>query len=645
MGLGPAVGVVLLLCVLTAYGVLTRQDSKRAARYGVVDQGGYVKGQRDVTLRWDIGTTFGGRPITATAFHTVGAGPVPPGVETIPAPGELVASPALATLLRGPEGELLRPRLPGTITGTIAEAGLLAPDELVAYVGVPLTGSGLPEYRLTTSDAMVIASSEGVPGERFGLTLVLVLVLLALLVPTSVLISTTARLSAATRDSRIASLRLIGASRRELRYLLTVETSLVAAIGSVVGVLTFALARSVFFLVPGTSDHWFASAMGFPALAAVAVIVAVPLFGALVSALSVRSVVRNPLSHSRRGVPAPRKARWPIALVSGIALLAVCAATTSTLTDLPAPLPGVAIGGALLLVVTGLAGTAPWLARTIAARRATRVARASGLIASRRLEASPTSATRAVGSIAVFLGLIIVIQGITMLGSRTGADSLNVGALSSSDVIVVADRPTTLRAAKSGGVTSVSPGNGVFSWGSCHRDYPCGWVFHTDGDPQTVERVKNALGWHSSAQTREEIERAYSAERGQTSAIVRILWFVVLVILLVTGASLLIAAVDGITERKASFAALSAFGVPRGVLYRAVAAEIAGPSFGAALLGSAVGLVVLFLLAAVAQDPLPIPVLPLVGDLVFVVAITALTVGAAIAWTARSTGAQFLRAE
>ncbi|MEA2551138.1 MAG: hypothetical protein QOE25_907, partial [Actinomycetota bacterium] len=97
--------------------------------------------------------------------------------------------------------------------------------------------------------------------------------------------------------------------------------------------------------------------------------------------------------------------------------------------------------------------------------------------------------------------------------------------------------------------------------------------------------------------------------------------------------------------RKASFAALRAFGVPRGVLYRAVAAEIAGPNLGAALLGSVVGLAVLSLLAAIAQDPLPVPTRPLVGDIVFVVAITVLIVGAAIAWTTRSTGAQFLRAE
>ena len=244
MGLGPALGVLLLLSVLSAYSVLTSQDSKRAARYGEIDQNEYSKGQRDVTLRWTSAPHSGGNPspqprITPSArgqFHresTTSRGPassslLPPSSDSCV--GRQGASFDLA--FRGGRRHDLPRWAPRT-----GRAGRLRRR--------PSTGSGPAEYRLSASDALVTESFVGVRAERFGLVLVLVLVLLALLVPTLVLISTAARLSAATRDSRIAAVRLIGASRRELRYLLTVETCLVATIGSVVGVLAFVLARAL----------------------------------------------------------------------------------------------------------------------------------------------------------------------------------------------------------------------------------------------------------------------------------------------------------------------------------------------------------------------------------------------------------------
>lgn len=61
--------------------------------------------------------------------------PRPPGVEKLPGDGEIVLSPALAELLASPKGELLRPRFPQRVVGTIGQAGLTGPKDYTFYAG------------------------------------------------------------------------------------------------------------------------------------------------------------------------------------------------------------------------------------------------------------------------------------------------------------------------------------------------------------------------------------------------------------------------------------------------------------------------------------------------------------------------------
>ena len=61
--------------------------------------------------------------------------PVPPGLTALPRPGEMAVSPALERLLTRTGGSCCAQRLPGRVTGTIGDAGLLGPAELAFYPG------------------------------------------------------------------------------------------------------------------------------------------------------------------------------------------------------------------------------------------------------------------------------------------------------------------------------------------------------------------------------------------------------------------------------------------------------------------------------------------------------------------------------
>src|SRR5262249_3327868 len=60
--------------------------------------------------------------------------PVPPGISKLPAPGTFDASPALERLLRTVPASQLGARFPGTLAGTIGDAALTGPNDLVIYI-------------------------------------------------------------------------------------------------------------------------------------------------------------------------------------------------------------------------------------------------------------------------------------------------------------------------------------------------------------------------------------------------------------------------------------------------------------------------------------------------------------------------------
>ncbi|MFE4399447.1 ABC transporter permease, partial [Kitasatospora sp. NPDC056808] len=106
MVLGCALGVACLAAVLSIPAVLAAHDGRAAGRTA-------QKGPASGALLLERKDPFGSRPLTRVfvAPPTRGPAPVPPGVERVPEPGEVVVSPALRELLA--ERPALKAALPG----------------------------------------------------------------------------------------------------------------------------------------------------------------------------------------------------------------------------------------------------------------------------------------------------------------------------------------------------------------------------------------------------------------------------------------------------------------------------------------------------------------------------------------------------
>ncbi|MET0188226.1 MAG: hypothetical protein ABW212_04450, partial [Pseudonocardia sediminis] len=183
-----------------------------------------------------------GRPVTEVtlAAPRTGAAP-PPGLPRMPSPGEVWMSPALTALAATlPPGELAD-RYPGPVTGVLGGAGLRDPDELVAVVGRP---AGDPVLTAPGTSAVVAVAAFDRPAGadtdaavRAEIYRQLTIVAAALvLFPAAGLIGASARLSAARRGERLATLRLLGASTSRITVVAVTEVTVAAAAGALAGI-------------------------------------------------------------------------------------------------------------------------------------------------------------------------------------------------------------------------------------------------------------------------------------------------------------------------------------------------------------------------------------------------------------------------
>ncbi|MER6145815.1 FtsX-like permease family protein [Streptomyces sparsogenes] len=395
VGLGVA---LLLLATAVPHIASAREDRNNARSY----TGGYssdtAPGPRTLWIGWGH-TTFHGTDITGLLLAPHGdKPPVPPGLDRIPAPGEMVVSPALKELLAAGDSGLLRQRLDDKIVGTIRDEGLSGPNELRYYAGVDREAIGDSGTRIDRW------GDDSPPGKLDPILLMLIVVgCVVLLLPVVIFIATAVRFGGERRDRRLAALRLVGADSHMTRRIAAGEALAGAVLGLAVGWGIFLLARQFIEGITVFDTSFFASDIQpSPALATL-IALAVPACAVVVTLFALRGIAIEPLGVVRSATPKRRRLWWRLVLpVLGLALLL--------------PLIGqpgqsdstyqVAAGAVLMLV--GITALLPWLVEAV-------VQRFGGgpvpwQLATRRLQLSSGSASRAVSGITVAVAGAIAIQ-------------------------------------------------------------------------------------------------------------------------------------------------------------------------------------------------------------------------------------------
>src|SRR5690606_10569632 len=149
----------------------------------------------------------------------------------VPRPGEYYASPALTELIDSVPDEQLRGRY-GEFAGVLPDSTLKGRTQLVALVG-----GEWDEVALRPGAVLLTGfSAQGEQSESFTYRTVIAIGSVALLVPIVLLVGIVSQLGAAARRERFATVRLIGAGRRQVATLSALEMGLATLVGAVLGI-------------------------------------------------------------------------------------------------------------------------------------------------------------------------------------------------------------------------------------------------------------------------------------------------------------------------------------------------------------------------------------------------------------------------
>jgi hypothetical protein len=395
-----AVGVALLLGVLAEFHAFQAQSNQPC---WACTSGDPVPATLPASGElWNNSVDFyQGQTLTRLDVAALGAdAPVLPGISKLPAAGQFYASPALAALLRTVPADELGDRFPGTMIGTIGQAGLTGPGQLAVYIGsTPTALNAIDGTTWVTSISTAPASEVFTPFFRYAFGIGV----LAVLFPMLVLISTATRLAASRREERFAALRLVGGTPADIRMIAAVESVVSAFFGAVVGVVIWLLVQP---LVAGGAligTQYFSSTVTPAAWEYAAIVIGVPVIALIAALVSLRRVQISPLGVSRRTTP-KRPTFWRlIVLALGVAVYLYGLSVTSHQSIGAATYPG------LLLTMVGLVVAGPWFTWATARLFGSVSRGAAPLLASRRLADNPKVAFRSVTGLvlAVFLGTMV----------------------------------------------------------------------------------------------------------------------------------------------------------------------------------------------------------------------------------------------
>jgi hypothetical protein len=601
MACGFAIGAALLLLAASIVPGVHARDVRRDSTYGE-EAGPRAK---DVLRVWGMPQSFGDLDVRAGVVEPIGDAPVPPGLPRVPAPGEIFASERLATMWSSIGGQIER-RVEGHLAGTIGHDGVAGPDQLSMWVGKP-AGVRLPRSAAYNQRSFGGVSPAGEP-LPFGALLIIMVISCAILLPIWLFVATVTRLSAATREMRLAAVRLAGGTEAQVRLIAAAEAGVAAAFGSAFGIPLFLTTRPLLASGVIGGIQMFPEDLAPPLWLVIALVVALPTLAIGMSLTTMRRIVVSPLGVTRRVRRSHSGWRWSVVLVIGLVVLAWGASQHADLKRFGDVATMLLVGGSLACIGFGLVGTATWSAWAIARRLAGSVRSVPAMLGLRRLEAEPTSVSRVVGGVALMIAMVCVVQaGLISIERSEGTPFVVPEAQ-----VLTGDEVGIFYGSGTSSVDLQSiPGVESVRW--THRlpfgrsGTPIG-IIATDGAPATLEMIRDRLAWSGAdVHTLPQLQATAKLANDDYSSFRRDAMAITLFLLLVSAATLLVAMVDWLMERRRSLAVLSAVGVSATNVRRSILVQVGLPLATSIAFGVAGAIVTTILLYTAVEQPVVIP--------------------------------------
>lgn len=332
----------------------------------------------------------------------------------VPEPGHFFASPALAALVAEVPPEQLGARF-GTLDGVLDPAAVPSPDSLVALVG--------EEYEVLRADLLAQpVDSLGTGGYGVGGNYALVAIIgaIAILVPVLVFISIVTNLGAAERRERFATVRLIGATPRQLALVAAAETCAAAAVGALAGIGLAWLVRPLVARLSINEGTFFPEDLLIGPLASAVIALGIV---AMVTGAAFWQILRSgptPLGNAARAEEKP--VHWWRLIPLGLGVLITVGFTLLSVRGVDVGQWGNVVILGFLLTLLGLLVAGPWLTRLLSTVLAAQAGSAAGVVAMNRMKRTPRATFRAVS------GLVLAVFAVTVFAGAVTSERFEASA-------------------------------------------------------------------------------------------------------------------------------------------------------------------------------------------------------------------------
>lgn len=234
------------------------------------------------------------------------------------------------------------------------------------------------------------------PGLRGGTAFALAVLVL----PIAGFLYQSSRLAAATRDRRLAALRLAGATPRQVRMLGASEGTIASAIGALTGLAGYLVLQLLGRLVMPEKHPVIPVDVGLPPLLAGIAVALVVAAGTASGLLAGGHVIASPLGVTRRA-PRARPRAWGLVLAAVAAIFMTAFGPLVWKSD--TALIALMFGGVGLVI--GLTLSVSWVLRRSGGAASRRAPTAETLLAARTIEGDPRAWGRALNVV----GLVVLV--------------------------------------------------------------------------------------------------------------------------------------------------------------------------------------------------------------------------------------------
>lgn len=399
---GVTLGTAMLLIILAGFTALDNRDARSAwleTEGTTIGNDGELP--QDVLLWNKSLDMFDAKTIDRVDVAGNGSDTHVPGVEHLPGPGEYYASPALTELINTHPNDQLADRY-GKQVGVLDIEVIGAANDLIVLVGRQ------PDKLADSSGTMAVTEINKQPGGtdiRF-LQIALAVGAVGIIFPTAMFVAVSTRLAAARREERFAAIRLVGGTKRQIIALATVETSVGALSGLLLGYLLFMPLSYVVTKFEFVGVQFYHQDLKVTLSQLLAVWAGVFVVTVGMAYVALRKVDISPLGVTRKAPAKPPRAWRVIPLLLGMAgVIYMAYKDNGAANELTMIVTFLLCGLGVFLI-------GPWLAWQIA-RLLKRIDLGSAtLIAGSRLLAQPSAIFRAVSGIVIAIFVVSVFSSI-----------------------------------------------------------------------------------------------------------------------------------------------------------------------------------------------------------------------------------------